>query len=161
MTNADTLRISTPTEREVVIARDFDAPRQLVFDAWTKPELLRRWMLAPGRSMEVCKIDLKAGGAYRFVWRGPGKSDVGMYGVYREVVPPERIVRTEAWEDWDAGEVLVTISLLERGAKTQMTETVLFPSLEVRDAVLKSGLEQGARGNFGRLAGVLASVPSG
>src|SRR5687768_11910272 len=100
--------IATPTDREVVVTRTFDAPRQLVFDAYTKPELLKRWFGAPGRSLEVCEIDLQPGGAYRFVWRGPGKHDVGMHGVHREVVRPERLVRTSIWEDWDAGELLDT-----------------------------------------------------
>src|SRR5258705_3366054 len=106
--NIETLKLTTPTEREVVLTRVFNASRELVFEACTVPALLMRWMEAPGRTMEVCEIDLKVGGAYRFVWRGPGKPDVGMHGVYREVAPPERFVRTEAWEDWDAGELLVS-----------------------------------------------------
>ncbi|MGC4050124.1 MAG: SRPBCC domain-containing protein [Paludibaculum sp.] len=98
------LEISTPSDREVVLTRAFRAPRTLVFDASTKPELLKRWLVAPGRTMEVCDVDLRPGGSYRYVWRGPGRKDVGMYGVYREVTPPEGFVRTEAWEDWDAGQ---------------------------------------------------------
>ncbi len=152
----ETLQITTPTEREVVLTRDFDAPRTLVFDAFTKPELLKRWLGAPGRSLEVCEIDLQVGGAYHFVWRGSGKKDVGMRGVYREVAPPGRIVRTEAWEDWDAGETLVTAALVEHGGRTTLTTTVLFPSRGVRDAVLKSGLERGASENFDKLAELLA-----
>jgi uncharacterized protein YndB with AHSA1/START domain len=158
MKNSGTLRITTPTEREVVVTRVFDAPRSLVFDAWTRPELLKRWLEAPGRSMAICEIDLKVGGAYRFLWKGPNKKDVGMYGVYREIVRPERLVRTESWEDWDAGESLVTVVLEERGGKTTFTETVLFPSREVRDSVLESGLQQGAAENFDRLAAHLATI---
>jgi len=78
MKNSETLKITTPTEREVVLTRVFDAPRSLVFDAWTKPDLLQRWLEAPGRSMAICEIDLKVGGAYRFLWRGPNRKDVGM-----------------------------------------------------------------------------------
>lgn len=158
MKNSGTLRITTPTEREVVVTRVFDAPRSLVFDAWTRPELLKRWLEAPGRSMAICEIDLKVGGAYRFLWRGPNKKDVGMYGLYREIVRPERLVRTESWEDWDAGESLVTVVLEERGGKTTFTETVLFPSREVRDSVLESGLQQAAAENFDRLAAHLATI---
>ncbi len=156
MTN--TVQLTTPTDREIVLTRVFDAPRELVFDASTKPELLKRWMAAPGRSLEVCEIDLKVGGAYRFVFRGPGRKDVGMRGVYREVARPERVVRTESWEDWDAGETLVTIVLVEHGGQTTLTTTVCFPSQDVRDAVLKSGIERGAAENFDRLAECLAEI---
>ena len=105
MNTTEDVKISTPTDREVVVTRTFDAPRTLVFDAYTQPELLKRWYGAPGRSLVVCEIDLRVGGAYRFLWRGEGKSDVGMRGVHREVARPERLVRTERWEDWDAGEI--------------------------------------------------------
>lgn len=158
MKSIGTLQITTPTEREVVLTRDFNAPRTLVFDACTKPELLQRWSEAPGRSLAVCEIDLKAGGAFRFVWRGPGRKDVGMHGVYREVARPERFVRTESWEDWDAGESLVTTVFLEHGGMTTLTTTVLFPSREVRDTVLKSGLEHGMAESFDKLAEYLASA---
>lgn len=158
MNNTATLQLTTPTDREVVMTRVFDAPRSLVFDAFTKPDLLKRWMEAPGRTMEVCDLDLKVGGAFRFVWRGPGKKDVGMYGEYREVTPPDRLVRTESWEDWDAGESLVTTVLTEQSGKTTLTVTVLFPSKEVRDAVVKSGMADGAGESFNKLAEYLASV---
>jgi uncharacterized protein YndB with AHSA1/START domain len=158
MTSTDSLKITTPTEREVVMTRVFDAPRRLVFDALTKPELLKRWLAAPGRSMVVCEIDLNVGGAYRFVWSGPSKSNVGTRGVYKEIVPGERLVNTESWEDWDAGEMLVTTVLTERAGKTTLTSTVLYPSQEIRDTVLKSGVEPGATENYDRLAEMLASV---
>jgi uncharacterized protein YndB with AHSA1/START domain len=158
MKNVDTLEVTTPTDREVVLTRTFDAPRRLVFDAMTRPELLKRWLGAPGRTLEVCETDLTVGGAYRYVWRGPGKRDVGMHGVHREVVAPERIVRTEAWEDWDAGETVVTAVLVEQGGRTTLTSTVLFPSKEVRDSVLNSGLKSGADGNYDKLDELLASM---
>ncbi len=157
MSDARTVDITTPTPREVVVTRVFHAPRQLVFDACTTPGLLKRWMAAPGRVLEVCEIDLRVGGAYHFVWRGPGKRDVGMLGVYREIVPPERLVRTEAWEDWDAGEVLDTTVLTEHNGGTRLTSTMLFPSQEVRDAVLKAGLEHNAEDNYAKLAAILTS----
>jgi uncharacterized protein YndB with AHSA1/START domain len=120
--------------------------------------LLRRWFEAPGRSLVVCEIDLRPGGAYRFVWRGAGKSDVGMHGVHREVVRPERLVRTSTWEDWDAGELLDTTVLTERAGKTTLTSTNLYPSREVRDRVLKSGLEKGTQETFGKLAELLTAL---
>lgn len=125
MAAIERLRITTPSSREVAMTRAFDAPRSLVFDALIRPELLERWLAAPGRSLAVCEIDFRVGGAYHFVWRGPGKTDVGTRGVYREIVPPERIVNNEAWEDWDAGEMLVTTQLAEVGGKTLLTSTVL------------------------------------
>ncbi len=113
MKHSTDIVITTPVDREVVMTRVFDAPRRLVFEAFTSAELVPQWLEAPGRAMTVCEIDLRVGGAYRFVWSGSGKKDVGLYGVYREVVAPERLVRTEAWEDWDAGEVLVTTEFAE------------------------------------------------
>ena len=156
-----TVEITTPSEREVVLTRVFNASRTLVFEALTKPDLLRRWLQAPGRSLEVCEVDLSVGGAYRFTWRGPGKKDVGMRGVYREITRPERLVATESWEDWDVGEMLVTTELTEAAGRTTFTCTMLYPSREVRDAVLKSGLESGAAENYDRLAELLAAIPEG
>jgi uncharacterized protein YndB with AHSA1/START domain len=158
MTNPGTLHITTPTEREVVMTRVFDAPRSLVFDALTKPELLVRWYGPRGWSLVVCEIDLKVGGAFRFVSRRPEGKEVGQRGVYREIVPPERLVHTESWEDWNPGESLVTVALVELGGKTTFTSTVLFPSQEVRDIVVKSGMNRGAAELYDRLAEHLASV---
>jgi len=152
------LVITTPTDREVVMTRAFDAPRALVFEALTTPELLRRWLHAPGRTLEICEIDLRPGGEYRSVWKGPGRKDVGTYGVYREVIVPERIVCTEQWMDWDAGETLVTNVLVERNGRTTLTSTSLFPSRDVRDSVLKSGMEPNAVETYDSLAALLASL---
>jgi uncharacterized protein YndB with AHSA1/START domain len=152
------LEIATPTDREVVMTRTFAAPRTLVFEALTTPAVLERWLMAPGRSLAVCEIDLRAGGAYRMIWRGPGRKDVGTHGVYREVVVPERIVQTEEWLDWDAGETLVTTVLVERQGRTKLTSTSLFPSQAVRDSVLKSGMEPNATETYARLESVLAEL---
>ena len=156
--SSDEVKISTPTDREVVVTRAFDAPRTLVFDAYTQPELLKRWYGAPGRSLVVCEVDLRVGGAYHFLWRGEGRKDVGMRGVHREVVRPERLVRTERWEDWDAGEIIETVTFTERDGQTVLTSTGLYPSRDVRDAVLKAGLESGTRETFGRLADELRKL---
>ena len=95
-----TLQVTTPSEREIAMTRVFDAPRRLVFDAWTRPELLKRWLgVRGGWSFAVCEVDLRVGGAYRFVWRGPNGKEMGMGGVYREIVPPERLVATELFDD--------------------------------------------------------------
>jgi uncharacterized protein YndB with AHSA1/START domain len=156
MKNPSDIVITTPSDREVVMTRAFDAPRDLVFEAFTSPELLPQWLEARGRTMTVCEVDLRVGGAYRFVWAGSGRRDVGSYGVYREVAAPERIVRTEAWVDWDAGEVLVTTEFEEKGAQTIVTVRALFPSREIRDAVLEAGMKSGAAANYERLSAFLA-----
>jgi uncharacterized protein YndB with AHSA1/START domain len=158
MTINGNLQLATPSEREVVLTRGFDAPRNLVFDALTKPELLKRWYGPSGWSLVICDIDLKVGGAWRFVSRRPDGKEIGQRGVYREIVPSERLVNTESWEDWNPGECLVTVVLNEQGGKTTLTSTVLFPSQEVRDKVLKSGMEPGAAATYDRLAECLASI---
>ena len=158
MSNTEKLQITTPSEREVIMTRVFDAPRELVFAAWTRPDLLPRWLDANGRALAVCEIDLRPGGAIHFVWRGAGKKDVGLRGTYREITAPERLVHTEAWEDWPAGEVTVTTLFTERDGKTTLSGTMLFPSQEVRDAVLKAGMARGAGESYDKLDILLAAL---
>ena len=157
-----TLKVTTPTDREIAMTRVFDAPRNLVFDAYTKPELVQRWLgVQGGWSWSVCEIDLRVGGAYRFVWRGPGGEEMGMRGVYREVVVPERIVATEAFDQsWYPGEAVSTVALVEQGGRTTLTLTVRYESREARDAVLKSPMESGVAAGFDKLADLLASTPA-
>ena len=161
MDTATTLQITTPTDREVQISRVFDAPRRLVFDALTRPELLKRWCLPNGWSMIVCDIDLKVDGAFHFVSRRPDGKEIGQRGVYREIDAPQRLVNSEWWEDWNPGESLVTTALTEADGKTTLTSTVLFPSQEVRDIVLKNGMKQGAADCYAKLAELLASAERG
>ena len=159
MTNATALEIGTPSDREIRMTRVFDAPRELVFDAHTKPELVKRWLLGPdGWSMPVCEIDLRVGGAYRWVWRRDSNgTEMGMSGVYREIVRPERIVSTEKFDDaWYPGEAVNTLVLIERGGKTTLMQTGLYESREARDSVLKSGMEKGVAVSYDRLAKLLA-----
>ncbi|HYT93147.1 MAG TPA: SRPBCC family protein [Gemmataceae bacterium] len=162
MQHTGTLRVTTPTDREIVITRVFDAPRSLVFDAMSKPELLKRWLLGPpGWSMVCCENDVKVGGGFRHVWRGPDGTEMAMHGVYREVVPPERLVRNESFEFGcaaQAGEQIGTASFTEEGGKTTLTLTVLFPSKEARDAALASGMEHGVAAGYDRLAELLAGT---
>jgi uncharacterized protein YndB with AHSA1/START domain len=155
MKNTGTLKVSLPTEREVVMTRVFDAPRRLVFDALTKPELLRRWFGPRGWSLVVCEADLKVGGAWRWVLRGPDGRDMGMRGVYQEIMPPERLVSTESFDDYP-GESLNTLILSEEDGKTTFTITVRYASQEIRDAVIKSGMEHGAAECYDKLAEMLA-----
>jgi uncharacterized protein YndB with AHSA1/START domain len=157
MKNAGTLKVTTPTEREIVLTRVFDAPRSMVFDASTRPELLKRWFGPRGWSLVVCEVDLKVGGEWRFVLRGPDGKEMGMRGVYREIVPPERSVHTERFDDYP-GESVVTAVLVEHGGKTTLTGTVLYESQEIRDAVIKSGMEHGAAETYDKLAELLTST---
>src|SRR3954469_6509067 len=114
MRNTGTLRVTTPTDREIVLTRVFDAPGHLVWDAFTRPELLRRWFGPRGWSLVVCEVDLRVGGTFRFVLRGPNGTDLGMRGVYREIVPPECSVHTESFDDYP-GESQVTAVWVEQG----------------------------------------------
>ena len=160
MTDTGTLQIATPSEREIVMSRVFDAPRSLVFDAWTTPELLKRWLgVRGGWSMVVCEVDLRVGGSYRFVWRGPDGAEMRMGGVYREIVAPERLVATESFDDpWYPGDAVDTTVLVEEGGKTTATTTVLYESEEIRDAVLESGMARGVAESYDMLAEYLASI---
>src|SRR6266851_9610009 len=156
MKNTGTLKVTTPTDREIVLTRVFDAQRTMVWDAFTKPELLKRWFGPRGWSMPVCEVDLKVGGGFRFVLRGPDGKDLGMRGVYREIAPPERSVHLESFDDYP-GESQVTAIFVEQEGKTTLTATVLYPSQEVRDAVIQSGMEHGAAESYDKLAELLAS----
>jgi len=147
---------TTPSDLEIRATRVFDAPRELVFDAWTNPEHLPHWMTGPdGWSMPVCEIDLRVGGAWHFVWRRDDGSEMEMNGVYREIAPPERLVATESWGgDWP--ETVNTLVLTEEAGRTTVTQTTLFPSLEARDAALETGIKTGMTLSFNRLAAYLA-----
>ena len=158
MTTPGNLKLTTRGDREIVMTRAFDAPRKLVFDAHTKPELVKQWLLGPdGWSMPVCEIDLKVGGKYRYVWRrDKDGTEMGMGGVYREIVAPERLVATEKFDQsWYPGEAVGTFVLVEQGGKTTLTQTMLYDSREARDSVLKSGMEKGVVASYDRLAKLL------
>ncbi len=161
MKSAATLQLTAPGEREIVMARVLEAPRRLVFDAFTKPELVKRWLLGPpGWSMPVCEIDLRVGGKYRYVWRKDSDgAEMGMGGVYREIVVPERLVTTERFDEaWYPGEAVGTLVLVEQRGRTTVTQTMRYESREARDAVLQSGMEKGVAASYDRLADLLAST---
>ena len=160
MTQTGSLRITTPTDREIAMTRVFDAPRHLVFKAYTTPDLLKQWLgVHAGWSMAVCEVDLRVGGAYRYVWRNAQGMEMGMRGVFREVVPNERIVATEVFDQsWYPGEAVDTVVLTEQGGRTTLTLTVRYESREARDAVLKSPMEQGVAAGFDKLEQLLATA---
>jgi uncharacterized protein YndB with AHSA1/START domain len=146
---------ATPTDTEVVITRVVDAPRRLVFDAWTNPKYVPRWLLGPeGWTMPVCEIDLRPGGSWHYVWRKADGSEMTMRGSYQEVTPPERLVSTESWgPEWP--ETLNTLVLTESGGRTTITLTVVYPSKAARDAALQTGMKEGMDQGFARLDSVL------
>ena len=154
------LKVTPKGDREIVITREFNAPRELVYEAYTTPELLKRWLLGPdGWSLVVCDIDLRVGGKYRWVWRhDTKKTEMGMRGVYREIKAPERIVSTEKFDDaWYPGEAVGTIVLKGTAGRTMMTQTMVYESRDARDGVLKSGMETGLKASFDRLDKIVAS----
>jgi len=156
MKNTGSLQVTTPSEREIVLTRVFDAPRRLVFEAFTKPELLKRWFGPRGWSLAVCEVDLRVGGGFRFVLRGPDGKEMGMRGVYREIAAPERSVHMESFDDFP-GESQVTAVFVEQGGRTTLTATVIYPSQEIRDAVIQSGMEHGAAESYDKLAELLTA----
>ena len=151
---------TTPSDREVGVTRIFDAPRELVWKTYTEPEHLRQWMLGPdGWSMEVCEIDLRPGGAYRFAWRKDDGSELTIAGVHREVEPPERLVSTESWgPEWP--EALNTIVFSEEDGRTTLSITVLYPTQEARDAALATGMTDGMTMSLDRLEEILGGLAS-
>jgi uncharacterized protein YndB with AHSA1/START domain len=161
MKNTESLEVTTLSEREITMTRVFDADRSQVFEAYTNPDLVRRWLLGPaGWTMPVCEIDLKVDGVFRYVWSAPNKPDLGLRGVYREIARPERIVHTEVFDgDWTGGETLVTTTFVEHACKTTITTTVHYPSRALRDTVLKSGMERGVAASYDRLARLLPGKP--
>jgi len=159
MTLVGKMTIDTPSEREIVMTRVFDAPREMLFDAFTNPELVPQWLTGrPDHSMPVCEIDLRVGGAYRYVWQGPDGKQMSSKGVFREVVPPERVVATERFEpSWYEGENINTTTFFESGGKTTVTLRIECGSKEIRDTMLKSGMERGVAYSYDELEKMLAS----
>lgn len=150
------MTLTTAGDTDIVLTRAFDAPRERVWDAYTKPELLKRWLGGPpGCELVVCEVDLRPGGRYRYVWRTPDGVEMGMAGVYREVARPERLVYTESFgEDSAGGENVETVVLTEQGGRTLLTSTVRYPSPEARAAALSMAMEEVMAANYDRLADV-------
>jgi uncharacterized protein YndB with AHSA1/START domain len=157
--NSDSFQATTPSDREIVLTRVFDAPRRLVFEAMTKPEHVRRWwgILDDQHSVTVCEIDLRPGGTWRFVGRGP-RGEYGFHGVYREVAPPERCVFTEIYDPFPDVESVVTSVLTEERGKTRLTVSCIYPSKDVRDMVMSTGMTGGAAISYDRLEEVAVEL---
>jgi uncharacterized protein YndB with AHSA1/START domain len=157
--NSDSFKVTTPSDDEIRLTRLFDAPRALVFDAMTKPEHVKAWWgrLGEGYSVPVCEIDLRPGGAWRFVNRHP-KGEAVFYGEYVEVVRPDRLVFTEIFADFPDSPSVVTAVFTEEDGKTRLTATVRYPSKDVRDMVMATGMARGAGISYDRLEELVATL---
>lgn len=160
MSPAAPMTVATPSDREVRFTRTFKAPRALVFDAFTQPDLLARWMIGPdGWTMSVCEVDLRPGGRFRYVWTKPGGKEMGMGGTFVDVTPPSRLVHVEVFDDdWTGGETRVTTELTESGGVTTMSMTVAYSSMAARDGALQSGMTSGMEMSYARLDVLLAAA---
>ncbi|NJR61977.1 MAG: hypothetical protein HC769_26000 [Cyanobacteria bacterium CRU_2_1] len=154
------LTLTLPSEREIVVTRTFNAPRRLVFEAWTQPEHVKRWFGAYGNmEVPVCEIDLRVGGNWRYVLRDPSNgTEYGFSGEYREIVPPERLVVTERYEPVPGSDHVNTLTLTERDGKTMLHVHILYQSVEHRDGHLQSGMETGMRETLDRLEELLNAM---
>jgi uncharacterized protein YndB with AHSA1/START domain len=157
--NSASFKLSTPSAREIRLTRLFSAPRELLFEAMTRPEHVRQWwgLLGEGYSVPVCEIDLRVGGRWRFV-NGHPEGEVAFHGEYREITPPSRLVFTETMEPHPEPGSVVTSVFTEEGGKTRLTLTGLYPSQEVRDMVLETGMERGAAISYDRLEDLVARL---
>jgi uncharacterized protein YndB with AHSA1/START domain len=157
--NSQSFKVTTPSECEITMTRLFDAPRELVYEAMTKPEHVKRWwgQLGEGYSVPVCEIDLRVGGKWRFVNRHP-KGEVAFYGEYLEIDAPGRIVFTEIFEEFPDTVSTVTSILSDEGKQTRLTATVRYPSEQVRDLVLSTGMARGAGLSYDRLDDLVRSL---
>lgn len=153
------LHISPEGERRILITRTFDAPKRLVFDAMTKPEMLKEWMFGPqGWSLPHCEADPRQGGAWRYVWRHEDGREMGAQGRYLEFEPPDRTVHTELFdEDWTGGQTLITTTFEETDRRTKVTLSIEYTSENARDAVLKSPMAEGMEAGYARLDALLSS----
>jgi uncharacterized protein YndB with AHSA1/START domain len=155
--------LTTPSERELALRREFDAPRRLVWDCYSKPELVKRWLgQMPRWSWKTCEMDFRVGGSYRWAWKNEDGGEMGMGGVYKEIAKPVKIVQTEKFDQaWYPGEALETVTFEERGGKTIVNTTVLYESKEALEAVLKSPAADGMESSNQHLEKVLASLQAG
>ncbi len=159
MAGPSTLELTTPTPTQVRVVRALAAPRELVFEAYTTPDLIKRWLLGPeGWTMPVCEVDLRPGGGYRYVWRKEGEGELALTGRFEEVEPPERIVSRESYaEDWTGGETLIVTEFeAQEDGGTLVRMTIEYSSPEAREAAVRTGMVEGMEVGFRRLEEALA-----
>lgn len=160
MSLSTTLSVSTPTDLEIVVERMFDAPADLVFDCYTTPDLVRRWLTGADEwSLSTCEIDLRVGGTYRYVWSGPDGESMGMTGTFHEVEPPVRLVTTERFDDdFGMGKMLITTVFHAEGDRTRLSQTILCESKTHRDTAVATGMTEGMGMSFDSLDALLADL---
>jgi uncharacterized protein YndB with AHSA1/START domain len=158
MTTSGTAQVTLPTDDQILITREFDAPKHLVYKAFTTPELVRRWWSGERGNMTVCEIDLRVGGTWRYVMIAGGDFEVAFHGEYRELVPDERIVMTEVYEGMPDAEALETITFTEEDGRTTMSMLIQHRNQEERDGHLNSGMEVGMQESMDRLEQVAVSL---
>jgi uncharacterized protein YndB with AHSA1/START domain len=166
-TSTGTAKVTLPTDEQILITREFDAPKHLVYEAYTKPELVRRWWAGRHREMTVAEIDLRVGGTWRYALVAEGGFEVAFHGEYREIVPNERIVTTEVYEGEPMGDVtpeevregaLNTVTFEEADGRTTLSILVECPSKRVRDGIIDSGMEVGLQEGLDILEEVATSL---
>ncbi len=158
MTTSGTAKVTLPTDEQILIRREFDAPRHLVYRAWTTPELVKRWWSGGHGEVTIAEIDLRVGGIWRWVMIANEGFEVGFHGEYREIVPDERIVSTEVYEGMPEGEALNTITFSEDDGRTSMSILVQHSCKEHRDAHINSGMESGMQKSMDLLEQVAVSL---
>jgi uncharacterized protein YndB with AHSA1/START domain len=156
--NTSALTVTLPSDREIVLTRVFDAPRALVFEAYTTPEHLRHWWGPRGHTLPICEMDFRPGGRYRMVSRDPDGNEFAFRGEYREIVPPERLVQTFEFEGMPGHIAVETLTMAEKDGRTTVTTRSVYDSPQDRDAVLQSGMERGAAETLDRLAEYLPTL---
>ena len=159
--NSETFKVTTPSDTEIHFTRLFNAPRRLVFEAMSRPEHIRRWWgnLGDGYSVPVCEVDLRVGGAWKYT-TAFATGHCTFYGTYKEVNPPERVVFTEIFEPFPDSGSVVTATFTEEGGKTRLTVVAEYPSKDVRDTVIATGMEKGAAISYDRLEDVARELAS-
>jgi uncharacterized protein YndB with AHSA1/START domain len=158
VTSSGTATVTLPTEEQILIRREFEAPNHLVYKAWTTPELVKRWWSGNRGEMTIAEIDLRVGGAWRYVMVTDDGFEVAFHGQYREIVPNERIVSTEVYEGMPEGEALNTVTFTETEGRTILTVLVQHSSKEARDAHIDSGMETGMQEGMDLLEQVAVSL---
>ena len=158
MASSATASVTLPADDQILIVREFDAPRELVFRAWTEPDLVRRWWHAGRGEMTVCEIDLRPGGSWRYVMVTPDGTEVAFHGEYREVVPGERIVQTEIYDPFPDAAAVDRLAFEDLDGRTRVTMLVQHSLKEHRDAHVESGMEEGLQDALDLLEGVAQSL---
>jgi len=158
MTSSGTAVVTLPTDTQILITREFDAPAQLVYRAWTTPELIKRWWSGDRGEVTSVHVDLRVGGTWRYVMTANGGFEVAFHGEYREIVPNQRIVSTEVYEGMPDAEAVDTVTFTPKGERTIVTVLMQHPSQESRDAHINSGMEEGLQEALDHLEEVAASL---